>query len=148
MSPAPPLDAEARYRRFLLWVATGLFIGTPIELWLTGHMGGWEQWAPFALCAIGLVAVVTVLRSPGPGTLRALRGAMIGVGAGALYGIYAHLSANVEFEMEIRPTEGLREVMWDALQGASPLLAPGILGLAALLGMAATFWHPLLQRKR
>ena len=144
---APPLrDAEARFRRFLLWVTAGLFLGTPLELWLAEHTGDWQQWIPFVLCAVGLVAVVSALRALGRGTLLALRGAMVGIGAGALYGIYAHLTANVEFELEIRPSAGLGDVMWDALQGASPLLAPGILALAALLGAAATFWHPALKR--
>ena len=146
MSTTPPLDAEARYRRFLLWVTAGLFLGTPVELLLTEHTNGLEQRIPFLLCLVGLVAVASALRAPGRKTLLTLRGSMIGIGAGALYGIYAHLSHNVEFELEIRPTEGLGDVVWDALQGASPLLAPGILGLAALLGVAATFWHPLLRR--
>jgi hypothetical protein len=141
-----PLDAEARYRRFLLWVTAGLFIGTPVELVLTEHTGDWEQWIPFVLCGVGLVAVASALRTMRRGTLLALRGAMGGVGVGALYGIYAHLSANVEFELEIQPSAGLGDVMWDALQGASPLLAPGILALAALLGAASTFWHPALRR--
>ena len=148
MSPTPPLDAEARYRRFLLWVTAGLFLATPVELWLTEHTGGLEQQIPFLLCVIGLVAVASALRAPGRRTLLALRGAMSGIGAGAVYGIYTHLSHNVEFELEIRPSDRLGDVMWDALQGASPLLAPGILGLAALLGMAATFWHPALRRGR
>ena len=147
MSTAPPLDAEARYRRFLLWVSAGLFIGTPVELWLTEHMEGWQQWVPFVLCAVGLVAVASALRAPTRGTLLALRGTMIGVGAGAFYGIYSHVTANVAFELEIRPTYGLSDVLGEALRGASPLLAPGILALAALLGMAATFWHPVLHRK-
>lgn len=141
-----PLDAEARYRRFLLWVSAGLFIGTPVELWLTDHMGDWQQWMPFGLSAVGLVMVASALWAPGRRTLLALRGAMVLVGAGAVYGIYSHLTANLEFEMEIQPTLGLGDVFWEALQGASPLLAPGILALAALLGLAATFWHPMLQR--
>jgi len=148
VSPAPSLDAEGRYRRFLLWVTAGLFLGTPVELLLTEHTNGLEQRIPFLLCLVGLVAVASALRMPGRRTLLTLRGAMIGVGGGALYGIYAHLSHNVEFELEIRPSEGLGDVLWDALQGASPLLAPGILALAALLGVAATFWHPALRQPR
>ena len=144
----PPLDTEARFRRFLLWVTAGLFIGTPLELWLAEHTGDWVQWIPFALCAVGLVAVMGVLRAPARRTLLALRGTMLAVGAGAAYGVYSHLTANFEFELEIRPSAQVGDVVWDALQGASPLLAPGILGLAALLGAAATFWHPLLQRAR
>ena len=145
---APQLDVEARYRRFLLWVTAGLFLGTPLELWLTEHTGGWQQWIPFALCAVGLLTVASALWAPGRRTLLALRGTMGLIGVGAAYGVYLHLSHNIEFELEIRPSDGLGDVLWDALHGASPLLAPGILGLAALLGAAATFWHPALQRTR
>lgn len=148
MSTAPPLDAEARYRRFLLWVTAAMFAVTPLELWLTDHIHGWRQWMPFGLCGIGLVMVASALRTPTRTVLLALRGAMATVAAGAMYGIYAHLSSNVEFEQEIRPTASLGDVVWEALQGASPLLAPGVLALAALLGTASTFWHPAFQQTR
>ena len=87
-------------------------------------------------------AVASALRAPGRRTLLLLRGAMFGIGAGALYGIYMHLTANVEFELEIRPTSGLADVFGEALRGASPLLAPGILALAALLGAAPPRFPP------
>lgn len=148
MSAARPLDAETRYRHFLLWVAAGLFVASPLELVLADHMHGWEQWMPFVLCGLGLVAVARALRAQTRPTLLALRSAMAVVGLGAIYGIYAHLTSNLEFEQEIRPTASLGTTLWEALQGASPLLAPGILALAALLGIASTFWHPALRQTR
>jgi hypothetical protein len=34
----------------------------------------------------------------------------------------------------------------DALMGANPLLAPGILALAGVLAIAATYHHPALRK--
>ena len=146
MTPHRPLDGaprsvEDRFRRFLLFVAAGLFIGTPVELALVEHTGDWIQWIPFALCALGLAMVALAFRRPGAGTDRAVRVVMALIAAGAAYGAYAHLAHNLEFELEIRPEAAWTEGAWEALYGASPLLAPGILALGALLAAAATFWR-------
>ena len=42
------MSVEARFRRFLLLVAGGLFLGIPVELWLEEHTGDWVQRIPFA----------------------------------------------------------------------------------------------------
>ena len=145
MTPDPPLggsprSVEDRFRRFLLWVAAGLFVGTPVELVLADHVGDWVQWIPFGLCAVGLAAVVWALRSPGRASYRAVRVAAAGIAAGTAYGVYSHLSHNLAFELDIRPGATWTEGLAEAFFGASPLLAPGILGLAALLAAGATFW--------
>ena len=141
----PPRSVEDRFRRFLLWVAAGLFVGTAVELVLTEHTGDWVQRIPFGLCAVGLAAVAWALRSPGRASYRAVRVAAAGIAAGTAYGVYSHLSHNLAFELEIRPEAAWTEGLAEAFFGASPLLAPGILGLAALLAAAATFWSPVLS---
>jgi hypothetical protein len=67
--------------------------------------------------------------------------------AGSLFGVYEHIEHNLAFELEIRPGAGLGDVWFEALKGASPLLAPGILVLAAILAIAATYYHPALERR-
>ena len=150
MSPDPQLAdrpgaVEDRFRRFLLYVAAGLYVGTPVELVLTEHTGDWVQWIPFGLCALGLAVVVWALRAPGRASYRAVRVASAGIAAGTAYGVYSHLSHNLAFELEIRPGATWTDGIVEALFGASPLLAPGILGLAALLAAAATFWSPVVS---
>ncbi len=57
---------------------------------------------------------------------------------GGLLGIGVHLLRNFEFEREIRPNASTLDVTLDALKGAAPLLAPGVLVFAGLLALAAT----------
>ena len=64
---------------------------------------------------------------------------------GSLFGIYEHVEHNLAFALGIRPNAVASEVLMDALRGANPLLAPGILALAAVLALSATYYHPALR---
>lgn len=136
---------EGRYRTFLLHVTALVLVVVTLELWFSEHTEGLVQLIPFGLAGAGLVATIAAVAKTNRHTVWALRVVTIGLAAGALYGIYEHVSHNIAFELEIRPTASLGDVIWDALFGASPLLAPGVLGLAALLAAAATYRHPALE---
>jgi hypothetical protein len=147
-APAEP-DARAvvrRLRQLLYVLAAGLFAGTPAELALMGHTEGWTQAVPLVLCGVALASVGAAWIWPRRGTLLALRGTMGAVVFGSLFGIYEHVTHNFAFEMEIRPGATATDVLWDALGGASPLMAPGVLALAAVLAVAATYAHPAWRR--
>jgi hypothetical protein len=135
-----------RLRRFLLALSALLFGGTVIELWLAEHMESLVQLIPFGLCGLGIVAVIAVLLRPQRQTLLGLRGCMGLAVLGSLYGMYEHISSNIAFQLEIQPNAKFRDIFSEALGGASPLLAPGILVLAAILAIAATYYHPALER--
>lgn len=139
--PRPRRTAADRYRAFLLGAAALVFAGTAVELWLIGHTETWTQWVPFGLCALGLGAVALVRLAPTPGRLAAARVALGAVVAGGLLGVYQHFSHNLAFEREIRPGAALGVHLTEAVRGASPLLASGILVLAAALAFAATLWR-------
>jgi hypothetical protein len=62
-----------------------------------------------------------------------------------LFGIFEHIEHNFGFALEIQPNATAPDVFWAALGGANPLLAPGILAFAALLALAASYYHPLLH---
>jgi hypothetical protein len=102
------------------------------------------QLVPFVLSGLGLATVVLTVLRPQKNTLIALRAVMGLVAVGSVFGVYQHILNNVAFELEIRPNDTLNEVLFDALRGANPLLAPGILALAAILAIAATYYHPAL----
>ncbi len=140
-------EIEQTYRRFLLVVAGGLFVGTVIELILAEHYQDAVQWIPFGLSAMGLLLVVWAWLRPQAQSFKALRYGMIVIAAGSLFGVYEHLVHNFGFELEIRPNATASQVLFDALAGANPLLAPGTLFLAALLAYAATYKHPLLTSR-
>lgn len=138
---------ERRFRTFLLVVSASVFLGTIVELWLAKHTKSSIQFVPFVLCGVGLIAVVAVLLRPRRATLFALRGVMLTLIGGSALGIYEHLAGNWAFVVEIRPTATPSEVLLSALRGAAPLLAPGILALAGVIALAATYYHPALGNR-
>lgn len=131
-----------RLRLFLLNLAAFILIGTVVELWFSDHLESPVQLIPFILCGSGLLAVTTVLVYPQRWSLLALRSVMGLVALGSLLGVFEHLEGNLAFELEIRPTATVWQALIAGLGGANPLLAPGILAVAAMLAIAATYHHP------
>ena len=134
----------ARLRRFLLALAVVLLAGAVAELWFVEHTEDTVQLVPFVLCGLGAAAVVVALLRPGRVALWALRAVMLLVAAGSLLGVYLHVESNFELERELNPSMSAGQVLLGALGGANPLLAPGVLAVAALLALAATYQHPAL----
>jgi hypothetical protein len=132
----------ARLRVWLLLLASGLLLGTLLELFLINHMEDTVQLIPFALCGIGLLSVAIALWSPRRVVLLTLRGCMVVIIAGSLVGVYEHVSNNIAFLLEIQPNASTADVLSKALGGANPLLAPAMLTLAAVLALTATYYHP------
>lgn len=133
-----------RLRTFLLVLSGFVLVGAVVELLLSEHTEDPIQFVPFVLCGLGLAGLLVALVGPRRKTLVALQGVMVIVILGSALGIYEHLTANLAFELEIRPSSGLGDVLVDALKGASPLLAPGMLAVAAMIALAATYRHPAL----
>lgn len=128
-----------RFRQFLLLMAAFMAAGTILELLLEEHTGEPLQWLPFILCGVGLLAVGVVLLRPQRQTVQLLRVMMIPVGLGGLMGVVEHFESNLAFAAEIQPNVPAEELLFQALSGANPLLAPGILTLLAVLALAATY---------
>lgn len=135
---------EQRLRGFLLWLAGAMCAGTLVELWLQDHYEEPLQLLPIVLCGLGGLAVLAVIARPHRMTVWALRGVMVIVGPSSLFGVYEHLVSNWEIVRETKPTLELWATAWQAAHGAAPLLAPGILALAASVALAATYYHPIL----
>lgn len=137
---------ESGYRRFLLILPIFIFIGTIVELWLQDHDQEPLQYIPFILCGVGLAAVLAALRFPNRRVLLALRVIMVIVALGSLLGVTLHLRGNFAFQLDIRPNASPGDVVMEALKGQDPLTAPGVLAIAAVLALAATYKHPALRR--
>lgn len=144
MSPA---DTLSRLRRFLLVLSILLLGGTVVELMLVNHWEDKVQLIPFVLCGLGSIAAFLVLFRPRRATLLGLRVCMGLVVCGSLFGIYEHFSNNIAFQREIKPNAPMAEVLLSAVAGGNPLLAPGTLAVAAVLALAATYYHPALENK-
>lgn len=132
-------------RRFLLGVVAFIFIVTVFELILLDHTEETLQWIPFIASGIGLLATVGAWIAPSLTAVRILRWVMVGVVLTSLVGMYLHFTGNLAFTREINPSFTLSESIWPAMKGSYPLLAPGILFLAGILGLAATHRHPVLD---
>lgn len=136
-----------RLRLFLFALAIFMFVGTLVELSLINHLESAIQMLPFVLAVLGIVVLLWVLLRPGKLSLQLLRIVMFVTALGSAFGVFEHVEHNLEFELEIRPNATASDVFFEALSGANPLLAPGILGLAAVVALAATYYHPKLEVK-
>jgi hypothetical protein len=135
------------WRRLLLVVIALGTIGLLIELLLLGHWISTAQLIPLStlglmLIATGLVAVRAERRP-----LRAFRASMVWAVVAGLMGIGFHLRDNVAFEREIVPDASGASILWHALQGATPLLAPGGLVQLGLIGLIFVYGHPGLRHQ-
>jgi len=136
----------ARIRQFLLIISAGVFVMTVTELFFLSHWSETIQILPFVLSGWGLIALVLAYFRPSPGIIKFLRWSMIVIGLCSLIGIYEHISNNLGFQMEIQPNSTTWELILVTLEGANPVLAPGILMLGAAIGWTAVYQHSGLER--
>jgi hypothetical protein len=135
-----------RLRTFLLLLAAALSAGAIVELWAAEHTEEPLQWVPFILCGLSLAAITVVLLRPRRGVLLTMRGVMLLMALGSLLGIYEHVTGNLAFAQEIRPNTAGFDLLLAGLTGANPLLAPGMLAVAALIALAATYGDERVTR--
>jgi hypothetical protein len=141
-------DEPGTPRRLLLALMGMGIVGLEAELLLLEHVDGVWQWIPVVSLALGLVLTGAVWMRPARVTLRAFQGLCAGfVAAGAL-GVYLHMDGNLEFARESDPSLAGLALLWEALEGATPALAPGALAQLGLLGLALAYRHPALRRGR
>lgn len=146
-----PARLVSTYRSALTWLGLGTALGAVAELAMLRHWQGPGQIVPWALLAVLLAAAVAWLVRRRTWTARAARtaGAVAVLGSG--YGLYEHLKGNLaDGALDPRYAEVWASMSaparwWAAGTGAvgdSPLLAPGMIGLAgALLWLATLRWR-------
>ena len=140
-------ENAAMLRRLVLAIVTFGILGTGFELILLDHMEDNWQWVPIVLLAAGLPASIWLLLSPGFAIVRGFQVLMGLFVLSGFVGQWLHFSGNVEFELEMYPSREGLELVWEALGGAYPTLAPGAMTLLGLLGMAACLRHPALDSR-
>ena len=137
----------ARIRQFLLIISAGVFVMTVTELFFLSHWTETIQLLPFVLSGWGLIALLIAYFRPSPATIKFLRWSMIVIGLCSPIGIYEHMSNNLGFQMEIQPNSSTWELILATLEGANPVLAPGILMLGAAIGWTAVYQHSGLEHQ-
>lgn len=134
-------------RRALLALFLFGAVGCGAELVLLDHTEGVWQWIPLALLGTSLVVLAWHRISPRPTTVRVFQVVMILFAVGGLIGLYQHYQGNAEFELEMYPSLGGLELIWESLRGATPALAPGMMIQLGLIGLAYAYRHPALILK-
>jgi hypothetical protein len=120
-------------------------VGLEVELALLRHADSFTQWIPHVALFIGLVSTAIVYFRPRPRELKAFQLVMLMFLIVGLLGVILHLKGNVEFALERDPSLSGLKLIWKALRGATPALAPGALAQLGLLGLLYTYRHPALS---
>ena len=137
----------SRFRQFLLWLTIAMCIGIVVELLLIEHYKEVLQWVPLVACGLVALSAASVLIRPNRATINLLRIIMVLTALAGLVGTYVHLTGNLEFAQEINAAKASAAPALTALTGANPALAPGALGVTALVALAATYYHPAMTRE-
>ena len=130
----PEESAGFPMRDLLLGVMVIGMFGLIAELLLQEHTESWQQWIPLVALGLGLATTAFVRLRPSRGTFRLFNAVMAAFLAAGLFGVYLHFAGNVEFALERTPELGGAALVWKALTGATPALAPGALAQLGLLG--------------
>ncbi|GLC26799.1 hypothetical protein [Roseisolibacter agri] len=141
---APLPTGDAPLRRLLLLLVLFGAVGLVAELLLLEHWDDPWQWTPLVLLGLVLALGGLLARRPTRGLLRAFRALMGACLIAGVLGVYLHYRGNVEFELEREPTLAGVALLWEAVRGATPALAPGALAQLGLLGLLYAHRHPLL----
>jgi hypothetical protein len=136
---------HASVRQLLLALVFVGIVGLAIELALLRHAESFTQWIPHVTLFIGLVSTLAVCFRPGAGSLRVFRVVMVIFVVVGILGIFLHFRGNVEFALERYPSVTRARLIWKALRGATPALAPGALTQLGLLGLLFAYRHPVLE---
>ena len=122
-------------------------VGLEIELALLRHAESFSQWIPHVVLLLGLFSTVLVATRPTATTMRVFQAMMWAFIVIGLLGLFFHYKGNVEFAVERDPTLSGFRLIWKALRGATPALAPGALSQLGLLGLIYTYRHPVLSNQ-
>ena len=136
-------------RRILLAILLLGAFGITAELLLLAHTEDATQWIPIALAgATAVVSAVVALR-PSAGSIRVFQMVMLLMIVSGGVGMYLHLRANMEFQLEMDATlSGFALFKKSIVAKAPPALAPGSMTQLGLIGLAYTFRHPALGARR
>ncbi len=143
-SANPDAPPGGRLRPLLLAVVLFGAVGLGAELALIEHWEGTPQLVPLGALAATLGSGAFVALRPRRGTVLAFRAVMGLTIVAGLVGVGFHLAGNLAFEREIVPDAALGALLWEAVRGATPLLAPGSLVQLGLVGLVLTWRHPAL----
>lgn len=135
--PGVSADRVDLLRRRLFWVLVLGLGGTETELLLLEHYEEPWQFAPLLLIACAVAVLVWHRMRYDAGSLRALRILMGLFLLAGVIGLALHLRGAAEFQRELDPAMGQWDLVKKAMRAkAPPVLAPGVMLLFGLIGLA------------
>ncbi len=134
-------------RHGLLALLLFSMVGTMVELFLLEHIEDLQQQIPLYAIAAGALLTLAVWMRPGIVTVRLFQTGMLAFLVVGGIGVWLHYRGNVEFELEMYPTRRGLELFREAMAGATPTLAAGLMAQIGLLGLACTYAHPALAAR-
>ena len=135
--------ALASLRRILLALLVFGLAGVATELLALAHYEDSWQLAPLVLIALAFVVIGWHVVDGSAATVRVLRLVMLLLIAAGVLGIVFHYRGNLEFQLEIDPSQSHWTLFTKVIRAHSPpALAPGVMAQLGLLGLAYTFRHP------
>ena len=137
---------HASLRQLMLALILVGTVGLEVELALLRHTESIQQWIPHMALVVGLISSIAVYVRPGPATLRPFQVMMLTFLVIGVLGVYLHVQGNMEFALERDPSLTGASLIWKALRGATPALAPGALAQLGLLGLLYSYKHPALAK--
>ncbi len=126
-------------RRVILLILVLGMAGVFVELMLAEHFADAWQLMPLVLVALGVAVVAWHARSGSSSSGRALRAVMALFIVSGCLGVFLHYRGNAEFEREQNPRAARWTVFREAMMGATPALAPGVMVQIGLLGLLYGF---------
>ena len=111
------------------------------------HYGSFWQVVPLVVLALGLGTSLAVAWRPGRGSIRIFQLAMVALVMCGATGVFLHYDENATFERELSPEASGLDLIWLALRGATPILAPGAFVQLGLLGLILVHRHPALASR-
>ncbi len=142
MNRSAPTNPAARLRRLTLLVLLFGIGGVLAELVLIEHYETNTMWIPLAVLAAGAATVLWRLASPTRAADRALTLAMAAFLVSGVLGLWFHFDGNRQFELEVYPSMGGFDLLWESMTGATPALAPGTMVLLGLIGLVVSVAVP------
>lgn len=142
----PEADSTRLLRTFVLVALIFGLVGMSADLVALKHFEDPWQLVPLALFALALGTLAWFGLGGGAASLRLLRVLMVLAIVAGLVGVVLHYRGNLEFQMEIDPSQHGWALFKEIIHAkAPPALAPGSMIELGLLGIAFTFRHPALR---